>query len=73
MRLGLPGLGLREYLQSVCVGILPEDRLIESRPVGGARSLVEVLPMGFAEASPRHTKDSSSSLTPLRSSALSEI
>lgn len=40
MRLGVLGLGLREYLQSVCVGILPEDRLIESRPVGGARSLV---------------------------------
>lgn len=30
MRLGVLGLGLREYLQSVCVGILPEDRLIES-------------------------------------------
>lgn len=30
MRLGVLGLGLREHLQSVCVGILPEDRLIES-------------------------------------------
>lgn len=28
VRLGVLGLGLREYLQSVCVGILPEDRLI---------------------------------------------
>lgn len=45
MRVGVLGLGLREYLQQVCVGILPEDRLLESRPVGSTRSLVEVLPM----------------------------
>lgn len=56
MRLGVLGLGLREYLQSVCVGILPEDRLtsLDQWEVLGAS--LKCCQRDSSKVSSRHTR-----------------